>query len=76
MSVNKEEIRKIVLEVLQEEKGKGNIGVQTGALSNKEIYDELIMPVDTNIKLSSVILSEQNKDRIRDFVMEMKNYEK
>ena len=76
MSVNKDEIKKIVLEVLQEEKAKGNVGIQTGALSKQEIYDELIMPVDTNIKLSSVILSEQNKDRIRDFVLEMKNYEK
>jgi SpoVK/Ycf46/Vps4 family AAA+-type ATPase len=42
----------------------------------EEIYRELIMPVDTNIKLSSVILSEMNKERIRDFVLEMKNSEK
>lgn len=45
-------------------------------LSNQEIYDELIMPVDTNIKLSSVILSDMNKERIRDFVLEIKNHEK
>lgn len=45
-------------------------------LSNQEIYNELIMPVDTNIKLSSVILSDINKGKIRDFVNEMNNREK
>jgi len=42
----------------------------------QEIYNELIMPVDTNIKLSSVILSDVNKDKIRDFVNEINNREK
>ena len=40
---------------------------------NEETYNELIMPVDTNIKLSSVILSDVNKTKIRDFVTEIKN---
>ena len=73
--MEREEIKKIVREVLEEERKKGNAEV-TGELSNDEIYNELIMPVDTNIRLSSVILSDVNKDRIRDFVLEMKNHEK
>ena len=76
MSVNREEIKEIVREVLKEEREKGTVGLQTGELTNEEIYNELIMPVDTNIKLSSVILSDINKERIRDFVLEMKNYQK
>lgn len=36
----------------------------------KQIYDELIMPVDTNIKLSSVILSEENQEKVRIFLRE------
>ena len=73
--MEREEIKKKVREVLEEERKKGNADV-TGELSNEEIYNELIMPVDTNIRLSSVILSDVNKDRIRDFVLEMKNHEK
>lgn len=38
----------------------------------KEIYEQLIMPVDTNIKLSSVILSDENKDKINAFIKETK----
>lgn len=41
--------------------------------SIEEIRKELVMPVDTNIKLSSVILSDVNKDKIRDFVTENNN---
>lgn len=70
------EVRKIVLDVLEEERKKGNVQNPTGALTNEEIYNELIMPVDTNIKLSSVILSDINKARIADFVLEMKNQDK
>lgn len=33
--------------------------------------DEFLMPVDTNIKLSSVILSEENKEKIRVFLNEI-----
>lgn len=36
----------------------------------KQIYDDLIMPVDTNIKLSSVILSEENQEKVRIFLRE------
>ena len=36
----------------------------------KEIYMDLLMPVDTNIKLESVILSEENKEKIRAFIKE------
>ena len=37
----------------------------------KEIYDELIMPVDTNITLESVILSEENQAKIQTFLKEI-----
>lgn len=73
--MDKDEVRQIVLEVIEEEKKKG-LSLNSKELSQEEIYNELIMPVDTNIKLSSVILSDINKDRIRDFVLEMKNHEK
>lgn len=36
----------------------------------KEIYDELIMPVDTNISIDSVILSDENKKKIETFLKE------
>lgn len=75
MSVSRDEIKSIVQEVLKEERAKGN-DVGIGEMTKEEIYNELIMPVDTNIKLSSVILSDINKERIRDFVLEMKNFEK
>ena len=55
-NVEMEEVKKLIKEVLNEERQKGNITSQTGALTKEEIYNELIMPVDTNIKLSSVIL--------------------
>lgn len=77
--LDREEIKQIVREVLEEERKKvGQTSDSSISLSksNDEIYNELIMPVDTNIKLSSVILSEMNKERIRDFVLEMKNHEK
>lgn len=74
--MDRNELKEIIREVLEEERKKGNAVENTGSLSNQEIYDELIMPVDTNIRLSSVILSDKNKDRIRDFVLEMKNHEK
>lgn len=73
--MDREEVKEIVREVLEEEKKKGKV-INSKELTEEEIYNELIMPVDTNIKLSSVILSDVNKDRIRDFVLEMKNYEK
>lgn len=73
--MNREEIKEIVREVLKEESQKNNTSL-VGELTKEEIYNELIMPVDTNIKLSSVILSDINKERIRDFVLEMKNREK
>jgi AAA+ superfamily predicted ATPase len=73
--MNREEIKEIVREVLKEESQKNNTSL-VGELTKEEIYNELIMPVDTNIKLSSVILSDVNKERIRDFVLEMKNRDK
>lgn len=36
----------------------------------REIYDEFIMPVDTNISLESVILSDENKKKIDSFLRE------
>ena len=72
--VSKEQIKAMVHEVLKEDRELEQ--KKNGMMTEQEIYDELIMPVDTNIKLSSVILSEMNKERIRDFVLEMKNSEK
>lgn len=37
----------------------------------KEVYDRLCMPVDTNISLDSVILSDENKQKIKDFLKEL-----
>lgn len=37
----------------------------------KDIYNRLIMPVDTNITLDSVILSDENKQKIKDFLREL-----
>lgn len=36
----------------------------------KDIYDNLIMPVDTNINIDSVILSDDNKKKIGEFMHE------
>ena len=36
----------------------------------KDIYNEFIMPVDTNIQISSVILSDENKNKIQLFLKE------
>lgn len=69
--VSKDQIRAMVHEVLKEDKELEQ--KKNGEMSEEEIYRELIMPVDTNIRLSQVILSETNKEAIRDFVMEMKN---
>lgn len=38
----------------------------------KEIYDSFIMPVNTNISLKSVILSDENKEKIERFIKETK----
>lgn len=35
-----------------------------------DIYDRLIMPVDTNISIDSVILTQENKDKIEEFTRE------
>ena len=49
-----------------------------GIFSESEIqeFDELIMPVDTNININSVILSDENKEKIQDFLKEQKYKEK
>lgn len=36
----------------------------------REYWDELLMPVDTNIKMKSVILSEENRQKINRFIEE------
>ena len=36
----------------------------------REIWDNLLMQVDTNIKLESVILTDENKQKIKDFIKE------
>lgn len=42
----------------------------------QELWDELIMPVDTNIDFSKVILSEENKSKYSAFINEQKNKQK
>lgn len=42
---------------------------------NNEVYRDLLMPVDTNIGLDSVILSKINKDKIRKFIKEIQSSE-
>lgn len=37
----------------------------------REIYEEFIMPVNTNIKIEDVILSQENQDKIKVFLKEM-----
>ncbi len=72
-NMTKEEIREVLLEILKDEDGDK---LRRGEMTEEEIYRELIMPVDTDIQLSSVILSDVNKGKIKDFVFEMKNRDK
>ena len=39
-------------------------------LEYREIWDNLLMPVDTNIKIEDVILSDENKEKIKIFLKE------
>lgn len=41
-------------------------------IANDPVYRELLMPVDTDITIDSVILSEENKEKIRAFIKELK----
>lgn len=42
----------------------------------EQIYDTMVMPVDTDIDLSKVILSTRNRELILQFIIETKNREK
>lgn len=42
----------------------------------REIWDEMMMPVDTNIQLSDVILSDENKAKVKAFIKESEYREK
>ena len=42
----------------------------------RKLWDELIMPVDTNINLDSVILSPENKAKINRFIDEVRSRDK
>lgn len=42
----------------------------------RKIWDEMIMPVDTNIALSDVILSDENKEKIKRFIDEVHSRDK
>lgn len=42
----------------------------------REVYRDLLMPVDTNITLDSVILAKENRVKIDEFVLEMDNKDK
>lgn len=44
-------------------------------IEQEEIYSRLILPVDTNISIKSVILSEENERKIQDFLRENRNKE-
>ena len=41
-----------------------------------DVISRLIMPVDTNIKLDSVIMSDENRKKVEQFLQEMKHSEK
>lgn len=45
------------------------------SLEDKDKYGHLIMRVNTDIKLDSVILSEENKDKVKQFTDEMQHLE-
>lgn len=45
--------------------------IETMPQNLRDIYDRFIMPVDTDIDLSSVILSDENKSKINTFITEM-----
>ena len=36
----------------------------------QEIWDELLMPVDTNIRIKDVILSDDNREKLKNFLKE------
>ena len=38
--------------------------------ADREVYGHLIMAVDTNISIDSVILSNDNKEKLRQFLQE------
>jgi len=42
---------------------------------DREVYDRLVMPVDTNINIDSVILSEENSKKLMEFLEEYKHNE-
>ena len=50
----------------------------SGSLSKSEIdeYSNLIMKVDTNINIESVILSDENREKLKEFLNEQDNREK
>lgn len=60
------------IEKVLKERGKENVF----SASEIEEFDSLIMPVDTNIKIDSVILSEENKSKISDFLKEQEYRDK
>lgn len=73
LNIDKEELKILIKEVIEEERKKDSSLQLSGELTKEEIYNSLFMQVDTNIKLSSVILSNVNKDKIRQFVLELNN---
>lgn len=54
----------------------GKVNVSDLPIHLQEIWKDMIMPVDTNIKLEDVILSDDNKEKIKAFIKEVKYREK
>lgn len=49
-----------------------SVDISNLPIEYRQIYEQFIMSVDTNIDLSKVILSKENKDKIDLFIQEMK----
>ena len=54
----------------------GTFNIETLPDEYKEIYKELIMPVDTNISFDSVILDDENKEKYKIFIKEQEYRDK
>lgn len=49
-----------------------NININSLPIHLQEVWSEMLMSVDTNIKLDDVILSDENKEKIKSFIKEVK----
>ncbi len=54
----------------------GGVGLETLSSSYKETYKKFCMPSDDSVKLTSVILSKENKHKLDEFIKETKSKQK